>query len=433
MMGRLNWRGVSVGSCVLVFIVHAAILFVAIPEFSSRITPLYNQNKSPDGYDILARSLVEGNGYRLRPETSPTLMREPGYPIFLAGIFRVFGPGIAAVKLANMVLALASAWLMIKIARKLSASRVLVLVPPLLFLFHPGILIAESRGGVEILFTLLLVLFMLAVYGALDSNKGRDYVLAGAALGLVVSVKSTPILFPCFFFAYLLVFERLRLGKLAICRNVLLMITAMFVVLSPWIIRNYSLTGRFVPTASVLGVSAQAGQYIGTHISPDSRWVDLDQDAARERNDLARQLGYPFEEGYYQCFYSSRDELRFSDYLLKGVIREYKKSPLLFLRVAGANLFNFWFAGKTWKSTGINELVQLPFLILATVGTVLCVRNNRIKMIGPLVLLIIYIIVASVPILAQARYSVPIVPFLSILACIPVAAAMRGDVNLWLL
>ncbi len=43
------------------------------------------------------------------------------------------------------------------------------------------------------------------------------------------------------------------------------MVLAMMAVLSPWITRNYFLTGKFIPTASVLGVSAQAGQYIGKH------------------------------------------------------------------------------------------------------------------------------------------------------------------------
>jgi hypothetical protein len=58
-------------------------------------------------------------------------------------------------------------------------------------------------------------------------------------------------------------------------------------------------------------------------------------------------------------------------------------------------------------------------------GIVLCLRNDRVKEVAPLVLLIIYIVAVSMPILAQARYSEPLNPFLSILACIPFVPARR--------
>ena len=76
-------------------------------------------------------------------------------------------------------------------------------------------------------------------------------------------------------------------------------------------------------------------------------------------------------------------------------------------------------------STGLNVLVQLPYLILAAIGTVVCVKTKRFLAIGPLVLFIVYVVAVYVPILAQARYSVPLVPFLSILASIALVVA-RG-------
>jgi hypothetical protein len=81
------------------------------------------------------------------------------------------------------------------------------------------------------------------------------------------------------------------------------------------------------------------------------------------------------------------------------------------------NLFNFWFAGKTWMSTAMNVVVQLPYLLLAAIGAVRCARNKQFLLIGPLVTFILYVMAVHVPILAQARYSAPLIPFLSILAC----------------
>jgi 4-amino-4-deoxy-L-arabinose transferase-like glycosyltransferase len=413
MTRRAAYSLISLG--ILIALLHAAILFLVVPVLSNRVTPFYNQERFIDGYDQLAENLVRGNGYRFYPDTAKTLMREPGYPLFVAGLMLAFGSTLTAVKLANMFLALVTAWIMTRLARKISTHPLMVIAPPLLFLFHPGTLIAESRGGVEILFTCLIMLFMLGVYAAIQNNKWWYYLITGAVLGLTVLVRSTPMLFPLFLLVYLLVVERQRIEKLDICRNITVMVLAMLVVLSPWIIRNYALTGRFVPTASVLGVSAHAGQYICMHLSEDRPWVMLDRDAARERSQLARQQGYQFKDGYYQAFYSTADELSFSAYLAKRVMSEYGRHPLLCARCVAYNLFNFWFAGKSWRSTAMNIVVQLPYLFLAILGSVVCARNKRFKAIGPMVIFVVYVVAVYVPILAQARYSMPLVPLLSIL------------------
>jgi 4-amino-4-deoxy-L-arabinose transferase-like glycosyltransferase len=394
---------------------NALIIFVLIPVASSHLGRFYTINHYADGYDQLAANLAEGNGYRFYPDTAKTLMREPGYPILLAGLFIAFGKSLTAVKLANMLIALVGAFLMTRIARTLSGSQLVILGSPLLFLFHPETLIAESRGGVEILFALMLTLYILTVYRAVKSNRWWDHLLSGAVLGLTLIVRSTPILFPLVLLGYLLLIEpRRRRRGVTIVRNIALMIIAMFVVLSPWVRRNYLLTAQFVPTASVLGVAAQTGLYLSTH--HDVGNVLTDRDAASERNELAYDLGYHFRAGYYQYFYSSAEELAFSHYLFNRVVDKYESSPLLFVRTVVYNMFAFWCGGKTWKSVVMDATVQLPLVGLASIAVVSCLRNGRVKDVAPLVLIIIYLIAVSLPILAQARYSAPLIPFLSILA-----------------
>jgi 4-amino-4-deoxy-L-arabinose transferase-like glycosyltransferase len=403
---------------ILTALLHALVLLVVIPAFSNRLTPFYNQDHFMDGYDQISASLVQGKGYRFYPDTGKTLMREPGYPVFVAGLFMLFGDNFTAVKLANLFFALLTAWMMTRLARKISLHPIMRVAPPLLFLFHPATLVAESRGGVEILFCCLIVVLMLAIYRAIEKITWPYYVIAGGVLGLAVLVRSTPMLFPFFLLVYLLIFSSAKISKLRICENTAIMVLAMMVVISPWIVRNYALTERFVPTASVFGISAHAGQYICTHFSENKPWALLDGDAARERSQLALEQGYHFKDGYYQGFYSPNDELKFSAYLAKRVFSEYEKHPLLCARCVTFNLFNFWFAGKSWRSTSMNVLVQLPYMILAAIGIAVCVKNKSFFTIGPMVLFIGYVVAVYIPILAQARYSVPLIPFLSILAAI---------------
>ena len=213
-------------------------------------------------------------------------MREPGYPLLLAGIFKVFGNSFAVVKLLNMFLAFGVAFLMTLIARRVSRNSLLIFGSPLLFLFHPETLIAESRGGVEMLFAFMLTLYIFTVYRAYKSNRWLDYVISGAVLGATLLVRSTPILFPVVLFGYLAFVEREGEAFLRVVRHFVLVILTMFVVISPWIIRNYVLTQKFVPTASVLGVSAQTGLYLSTH--PQVGNAQVDWQASLERTDSPR-------------------------------------------------------------------------------------------------------------------------------------------------
>jgi hypothetical protein len=186
--------------------------------------------------------------------------------------------------------------------------------------------------------------------------------------------------------------------------------------------------GKFVPTATVLGISAHAGLYDNTHYTGDESWAMVDRQGARERRRLAQELGYPFKsvaDAYFQDFYFSQDEVKFSDYLLKRVVGEYERSPGLFITCVGSNLFNFWFRGKTVASTTMNLVLEIPYLLLAMVGLAVAVRNGQFEAVAPMLLLITYVIAVSVVILAQARYSVPLIPFLSILACIALAGIQR--------
>jgi hypothetical protein len=423
----------SISSIVLLLAItiNAIVLFVVIPAFGTSLNSSFKIEEYPDGYDTLATNLLEGNGYRIYSDTAKTLVREPGYPFLLTGIFAVFGHNFTAVKVTNMVLAIAAAWMMMLIIRKFSSNQFLISGTVLIFLLHPGTLIAESRGGVEMLFTFALTLFVLSLYNALQKRSALSYIVSGLVLGMTVLIRSTPLLFPVLLLGYLLIFDRTEsIARLS--WNVGLMVVAMVVVLSPWIVRNYMLTKKFVPTAAVVGISAHAGLYINSHLWTGKEWVWIDMDGVAEREKIAKKLGYPYKEvpgAYYQVFYSSEDELKFSNYLLATVVDAYSKSPMLFVKNTSWNLFNFWFRGKTFSATLINIFIQLPYLFLASIGVFLFAIIGRPKIIAPMILVLVYVIGIHIPIVALARYSVPLIPFLSVFVCMSVMSLwqrMRG-------
>jgi hypothetical protein len=66
-------------------------------------------------------------------------------------------------------------------------------------------------------------------------------------------------------------------------------------------------------------------------------------------------------------------------------------------------------------------IVELPFMLLAVAGAVLGWRQIHKPTFGLCALFLVYTLGVYIPIHAQARYSIPIMPLLAILAAIPIA------------
>src|ERR1700689_812974 len=171
--------------------------FVIAPRFSDHIRPLYSIGPV-DNYQSIAKNIDAGNGYRFTPQTSLTLMREPGYPFFLAGLRRVFDNDHELAIVANIIFTSLAAFLLSSLASSVSTVRWISVAAPPLFMLHPGVILAELRYGVESLFTLLLLVFLWLLLKALRTGRTADYVGAGLALGVASAVRSTALLFPTF-------------------------------------------------------------------------------------------------------------------------------------------------------------------------------------------------------------------------------------------
>lgn len=417
--GGASWRL----ALLTVFLIKAVLLFVVLPYFGEALTPYYGVGFADD-YDRLAHSLASGNGYRFEPDYAATLMREPGYPFFLAGLFKIFGYHIQAARLANFLLTIGIAALMFRLAPRIDTEKSVAFVAVLIFLIHPGVMVAESRGGVEILFMLLLMLFLLALYRAIERQGPRDYALAGALLGVVCLVRSTPLLFPLLVLGYLLVFPPPGSTRMRSVARIAVLLLCTGVVMSPWVIRNFMLVGEFVPTSSMLGVSMQSGQFTCEHLTLTRGFQELDATGVvPERANLARALGYQFKDDYYQYFYRTADEIAFNKMLLHRALERYRENPGVLAKCASLNLFNFWFAGKSWKATWLNVVIQLPLLCAALAGAWWLYRSGCRDRIAVPALFILYLLAVHLPIHAQARYSVPLVPLLAVLAAPAVVRA----------
>jgi 4-amino-4-deoxy-L-arabinose transferase-like glycosyltransferase len=407
-------------------IINAAALWLVPPHLPSFGVQPYSL-EFVDLYDLIGKNVANGDGYRIDAQMAKTMVREPGYPLFLAILFKIAGYHIEAVRLGNLALVIGIVFMLFRLTMRLTGDSAIALYATLLFLLYPGTLICEARGGVEIAFIFCLMLFMLAVHDAVEKRNAWRYFFAGLLLGGAVMVRSTAMAFPIFLLAYLIARTAGTPERLRVVLRVGALVLGMVIVMAPWIIRNYFLVHEFVPTASVQGVAAQEGQYTCEMSSTGKNFYELQREAGKERNELATQLGLPFKDTYFQVFYVSRDEIAFNKALLKATSKEYFKEPELFAACVGKNLFfNFWFLGKTWTVTKLNLLVQLPILILSAGGVYVAWKDRHLKKMGIILIFLAYVPLIHAPIIAHARHSLVIFPFLALFISLLLVSISRA-------
>jgi 4-amino-4-deoxy-L-arabinose transferase-like glycosyltransferase len=405
-----------------VFLATAAILFIGMPILQGHIAYRYSIGFA-DGYELLAKNLADGDGYRWRADLAETMMREPGYPLLLAAAFKIAGCRIEAARLLNLLLTVGIAVMLMALARRMTGDARVPVTAALLFLVHPGTLIAEGRGGVEILFIFVGFGFMLALHRAVEKGGFWRYLFAGLAFGVVVQVRSTPIAFPVLLLLYGLFTATGVRERLTGAFRVAILIAGMGLVMVPWVVRNYRLVHEFVPVATLGGVGLQEGLYMCQNVSFGDDLYPAGQAAGRIRGKLAHELGMRFEgEEYFQTFYDAHDETAFNRILYERARNEYVRNPGLLVGCAGKNLFNLWFLGKTWDITRLNMLLQVPLLALVFYGLRIVGRRGDLRKMGILLTYVGSIAIIHVLVVAEARYSIPLLAFLAIPAGVAVTS-----------
>jgi len=229
------------------------------------------------------------------------------------------------------------------------------------------------------------------------------------------------VLFPAFCLAGLFLFRPGGLPLRSTAIGCVIMAAVMTAVMAPWIARNYAVSGRFVPTMTILGISMDQNRHICRETNVLQGKVKQIEESVARYEKLAMEQGRRFREVKDCCgpfFYQTRDELAFNDYLTKTAAEDYRRNPGFFVGCAAENVAGFWVAGRDRGAVLMNTAVQLPLLVLALLGLYRAVRLASRQALWALVGYIVYVIAVHVPVLAFARHSIQLVPALAVLAAI---------------
>jgi hypothetical protein len=221
-----------------------------------------------DLYHDLGRALARGDGF-------PTIDWPWGYAFFLAPFYRAFGDRPWIPLVVQAALNAAVPLLVYLFARHEFDERIAVVAAVLTGLFSFNTVYASTQSSDAV----CTVLFVTAVVVFARARRGGDWrlhALAGVLLGLASQFRPNLVLVPAVLGVFL-VAERLTLVR---ATHAVVLAGCSALMLMPWTIRNYRLTGELIPTSTHSGLqlwygTLQSGPYLKSRAYNPRRVFEL--------------------------------------------------------------------------------------------------------------------------------------------------------------
>lgn len=427
-------------------------LFYQAPEWSTVA--------DQEGYRRLGQALAETGQFTRYPDAPqfvPEVIRTPGYPLFLAAVYALAGPSQVAVAISQIGLTIALALLVAVIARACAPPRVAV-AAGLAAALYPTFPYFAALAMTELWTTFVLTAAMAVAFRAHRTGATRDYLATGFLLGFAALSRPAFVLLPLAFVGTAVVLFRRASGR--VLRPWPLLLAAFVLTLLPWFTFNYVVMGRFaLAPAGGVGRGLWEGSWHG-------RWpgriqnelTQIAADTANPRPLDARVAEFAERTGYdpdpMMRYVTQWTEIRRIwdepvDPEARAVARvhadaEYRRVALdnIGQDVVGHirrrlthGLFVLWSTDIWLRYSTINAAppaliramwaVQAALLAFAAWGTWRLLREGRMLQAWLLVTPLLYVTVVHVPLLTEARQSLPVKPLLLILATIGLADAGR--------
>lgn len=404
---------------ILIFIFVAALLLRAISLIGVSIVFKGSNLNDDFEYGVIARSLIEGKGYSVpiieisgwgepRKDTGkyrPTADQLPFYPLVLALVYSLFSSPLCfwIVKFIQVIFSAATCGVIYLIALQLFNKKAAT-VAGFISSIYPVFILNNARMYPETFFTFWLALSVLYLTILKDGTSLKNLLIAGVLIGITLLNSNVAAPMLPFIGIYLLLLAGTWSEKI---KRALLVMTAAFVIVSPWLVRNYFAFNEFPMMKSTAGLNFWLGnnpKATGTFFLPGGE-------------SIYSILPKEFFEGF-KLSETEQDRLLYND-ALSYVKRNPSHFAMLFLKRA---YYFTWFApdnlvskeGRLYK-----KLFKLPYgfiLICAIIGVFLSWKERLpdIYLLCSIILSVVFLY--SVFIVGHLRYRMPIEPYLIILA-----------------
>jgi hypothetical protein len=408
------------------------------------------------GYRRLGEVLASTGRFTRFPDTAqftPEVIRTPGYPLFVASLYKIFGVGQLPVALAQSGVFVLIVLLVFAIARRVMSTPMAIAAAAVTSAFSPipyfGALVLT-----EVWTTFLFTAAMWFAIRALDDQRLKDFALLGLLLALTSLTRPVFVLYP---FALagvgLVLFPAFGVRHRPAARHWAAMLGVFALTMLPWFAYNYVTLGRFtISPAGGIGRGLWEGSWQDswsgrlhnelTHLADDfNDRPELDRQviavAAREHVPPAPMLTYVHQWQDIRRIWTEPVDPQQRAAARIAADQEY-------LRIALANLrrdslphlahrfarviFVLWAGAIPFRYSDINRLppaviyacwaIQSALMCLAVIGLSALIFSGQIAAACVLAAPLVYITAVHFPLLTDARLSLPAQPIVLILATI---------------
>jgi hypothetical protein len=437
----------------LVALAHAALYIVYQHGEWQSATAWTDQR----GYQRLAAGLATTGEFTRYADSDvfvPEVIRTPGYPAFVALVYLLFGVGNdMAVAIAQAFVFAAICWMVFLIARSAAGHRSAIAAATMTALYSPlpyfGSLIVT-----ELWTAFMATAAVLMCLRATQQGRLRDYVIAGALFTATTMVRPAFVLMPFFFAIAVPILVRPQRSGAALKGWAALVLTAALGMV-PWLTYNYVNLGQLtLSPAGGVGRGLWEGSWQGRWSGRLQSELTLLAEQTADRAELnqrvaekAREQALPAEpmlqyvnewrdihdmwDAPTDPFERARARVAADDEYRRRAIAHMTADPIGHARRRlTRGLFVLWAAEVPARYGDINSLptiairamwvLQVILLGLAAVGALRLARNGRWLEAVVLSLPIVYVTGVHLPLLCEARQSLPVKPVVLALAGIAI-------------
>lgn len=381
-----------------------------------RMQGMVDARPDPYWFAAMGRSLARGEGL----SAYGTLLhrRAPLYPLFIGAVFKIFGEHEPLVQLFQALFFASTAFFAYDLGRRVFNVRV-GLIAGVLVALHPALLRYVPDFHLETLFTFLFTASVWLSVRLTEQPSLRRAAGFGVVAGLCALTKTVAVLYPvvflvCWWFSRQSSARRIGFGRAVLPAFVLL--ACMGATIAPWTVRNYLVTGHLVPVSTgfsdafLRGYVFSKTDYVTLRRPP---YTDGENESNAMFNAICAAEGAVWEKDDYQT-----DQI-----LNRAAKARLLASPAAFVRKTAVGVFSFWYEMTSLPNSLAAGVMALVAWLLAFVGLPRA-RSER-KQAWLLLAAILYFNLLLAPLLALGRYSVPVLPCLTVLAAF-------GIETLWL-
>ena len=431
------------------FLIRGAMLLVVVenPERAIR--------RDSGSYLRTAGNVLEGNGFSQseEPPFAPSALRTPTYPLFLALAIYLFGHSPAAIAALQVLVDVASVFLVTLIGRRLFSEGAALLA---------GLLYALSLVAiVHSVFVLTETLFTFLILGAVASlvfysvgQRKRWLLLAGILSGLAMLCRPIAVFFPLVILVSIALIHRGRLRTAPVPALSYLLLTVL--VVTPWLIRNERRLGT--PALSTISSSSlylynavalvAERQGIGANEArgvmlrqadmelAESGWAEDEVRRAELYGAWGREI--ILSDPLRYLFIHLRSDLNsllpaVADFLELLGVTEGAKGTLSVLNQDGiVAAVNHYLEGRSWLLLPLSPLILLLALTYlgSAIGSIRLFLERRWFTLSMLLLPTLGFLLAAGP-AANPRFRAPVMPTICLLAGLGVVYAYGRISKKW--